>query len=105
MDLAMSPFEIGMLVCFGAGWPMSVRKTYLSKTAAGRSFGFLWVVFIGYACGVAHKAIYHPDGVIALYAINGCMVAVDLALCYRYRARERAGERIGAPTEGGDGRV
>ena len=96
-----SPFEIGMLICFGAGWPMSVIKTWQSKTSVGRSFGFLWVVFIGYVSGIMHKLFYQFDYVILLYSLNAILVAADLALCYYYRFRPggAAAARVGAVGE------
>ena len=81
----MSIFEIGMLICFGASWPFSVHKTWKSKTCEGKSMVFLWLVLIGYACGVTHKILYSMDLVILLYILNGLLVLADLCLCYRYR--------------------
>ena len=33
----MSIFEIGMLICFGCAWPVSIWKSYHSKQNAGKS--------------------------------------------------------------------
>ena len=82
----MSPFEIVMLVCFGASWPLSVYKTYTSKSCKGKSFGFLWLILIGYISGTVHKIFFNFDLVILLYIFNGLAVSVDLVLAYRYRA-------------------
>lgn len=81
----MSPFEIGMLLCFGASWPASVHKLYKTKTSAGKSFLFLWLIFIGYVCGTTHKVLYSRDLVIFLYLFNLSVVSLDIALSYRYR--------------------
>lgn len=81
----MSPFEIGMLICFGASWPFSLHKTWKAKMPIGKSMGFLWLVFTGYTCGVLHKLFFHPDFVIWLYLLNGTMVMADILLCYYYR--------------------
>ena len=80
-----SPFEITMLLCFGASWPFSVYKTWKNKTSAGKSLIFLWLVLIGYISGCVHKLVYQLDFVIALYAFNGLLVLIDLILSYRYR--------------------
>lgn len=85
MPHGMSPFEITMLVCFGASWPFSVYKTWQTKNVQGKSPIFLLLVIIGYIAGVIHKLIYKPDAVIWLYALNATMVAVDLTLWFRYR--------------------
>ena len=85
----MSIFEAGMLVCFGASWPFSVYKTWKSKTARGKSLIFLWLVLVGYGCGVAHKLFYNWDLIVVLYLMNGTLVATDLALCTIYTRREK----------------
>ncbi|MCE5315542.1 MAG: hypothetical protein ABFD49_09605 [Armatimonadota bacterium] len=81
----MSIFEIGMLICFGASWPFSLYKTWKTKCSQSKSFIFLWLIIIGYFCGVMHKILYHYDPVIWLYVLNMLLVSSDLALSYRYR--------------------
>ncbi len=83
----MSPFEIIMLLCFGASWPFSVHRTWKTKNVVGKSAVFLSLVIIGYAAGIVHKLIYKPDPVIWLYALNAVMVTADLLLWFRYRER------------------
>ena len=79
----MSVFEIIMLVCFGAAWPVSIWRSYHSRTNAGKSVGFLIIIFAGYVSGVMHKVVFNPDPVIILYVLNALMVAVDMALYAR----------------------
>lgn len=79
----MSVFEILMLACFGAAWPVSIYKSYVSKQIAGKSVLFLWIVCTGYVFGVVHKLLYNYDPVIYLYMLNGIMVFVDILLYYR----------------------
>ena len=81
----MSVFEIMMLVCFGAAWPFSIYRSATSRSTAGKSVAFLFVVFIGYVAGVLHKLLYRYDYVIFLYALNGCMVLTDIVLYFRNR--------------------
>ena len=81
----MSPFEMLMLICFGASWPFSIAKTYRMKTSAGKSLGFLALVLVGYLSGILHKLIYNPDWVIIFYLANAVMVATDLMLSCKYR--------------------
>ena len=81
----MSWFEIGMLVCFGASWPFSIRKMLIAQSSEGKSFIFLYLLLIGYACGILHKVIYHCDVVVFLYAFNFMMVLADTLLCYYFR--------------------
>ena len=82
----MSVFEIGMLVGFGVSWPFAVWKTWSSKRVEGKSAVFLWCIFLGYVSGILHKVLGNFDAVTALYAFNCLMVALDIALYYRYRA-------------------
>jgi hypothetical protein len=51
----------------------------------GKSLFFLIVVLVGYVAGVLHKILYRFDNVVYLYALNGCMVLVDIALYLRNR--------------------
>jgi hypothetical protein len=80
-----SPFEILMLLCFGAAWPFSIYRSARSRSVEGKSLFFLVVVLVGYVAGVLHKVIYRYDYVIWLYALNGCMVLADIVLYLRNR--------------------
>ncbi len=79
----MSVFEIGMLVCFGFAWPISIMKSIKTKSIEGKSLMFMYVIMIGYLFGVAHKVFYNFDFVLILYGINLLMVFTDLMLYYR----------------------
>jgi len=79
----MSIFEIIMLLCFGAAWPLSIYKSWKSKSVAGKSVVFLSVVLLGYIAGITHKVLFSMDFVIYLYIINGLMVSIDIILYYR----------------------
>ncbi len=78
-----SIFEVVMLVCFGAAWPVSICKSYRSRTTAGKSVVFLVIVEIGYAAGICFKLTGTLDYVIALYVLNALMVLVDIGLYWR----------------------
>lgn len=86
----MSPFEVGMLTCFGIGWPLSIIKSLRTKQVAGKSPLFMSIVILGYASGILHKIIYYYDRVIWLYILNFAMVSFDLFLYYLYSARAKA---------------
>ena len=92
----MSIFEIAMLACFGAAWPMNIVKSYRSRTAAGRSMTFQWAIILGYICGITHKILYSNDVVMYMYVLNLLMVSVDTALYYRNRKLDRAREAAAA---------
>ena len=80
-------FELGMLLCFGVCWPVSLYKTYTTKRTEGKSLLFLLIILAGYASGFVHKILYSRDLVIILYVSNFIMVLVDLLLCLRYSRR------------------
>lgn len=84
----MSFFEIMMLVCFGAAWPVSIVKSYRSRRTGGKSLIFLLVIIIGYVSGIINKALYKPDLVVWLYVLNAAMVTVDAVLWLRNRKIE-----------------
>jgi hypothetical protein len=79
----VSPFEIIMLLCFGAAWPFSIVKSYRSRQNGGKSPWFLCVILVGYLSGTLHKLLYSFDRVIYLYILNGLMVLTDLVLYVR----------------------
>lgn len=85
----MSPFEILMMICFGAAWPFSIYRSWTSGKTGGKSVGFLFVVLAGYAAGIANKLLYRYDNVIFLYILNMAMVGTDTILWFRNRRRER----------------
>ncbi len=85
MRFEMSVFEAGMLICFGASWPAAVVKTYTTKNVKGKSRLFLWLVIVGYICGMIHKILFNFDLVFYLYVFNLLLVSTDLFLVYKYR--------------------
>jgi len=92
----MSIFEAIMLTCFGLSWPISIVKSLRTKVVSGKSPLFMAIICIGYLSGIVHKALYALDWVILLYAVNMVMVAVDLALYYRYAHPHHAAVGQGA---------
>lgn len=84
----MSPFEIVMLVCFGSAWPFSIHKSWTTRRVGSKSLIFLFALFVGYIAGILHKIFFLFDLVIVLYAVNGTMVAIDIALYFRNRYLE-----------------
>lgn len=82
-----SPFEAGMLICFGISWPFSIAKSIRTRVVAGKSRSFMVIVAFGYICGIAHKLLFARDFILILYIMNLLLVCIDLVLYYRYRAR------------------
>jgi hypothetical protein len=84
----MSIFEAGMLICFGASWPLDIYKSIKSRTTAGKSVMFMFVLTVGYIFGIINKIIYSRDIVLVLYIINLLLVSIDICLFYRNRRLE-----------------
>jgi hypothetical protein len=84
---AMSPFEVGMLACFGVSWPCSIIKTLRTREVTGKSWLFMAIVALGYLSGIVHKLAYSLDWAILFYAANLALVLTDLALYFRYVRR------------------
>ena len=78
--MSFSPFEIGMLVCFGVSWPISIANTLKTQRTEGKSLVFAGVLLLGYVCGILHKLLYHYDAVVWLYVMNLVLVAIDMGL-------------------------
>jgi hypothetical protein len=83
----VSVFEITMLLCFGAAWPVSIYKSWKTRQIAGKSLPFLVIVLVGYAAGILNKIVVHYDLVIFLYILNAVMVSIDIVLYLRNRLR------------------
>lgn len=79
----MSIFEIVMLICFGAAWPFSIYKAYISRSTQGKSVSFLIVILIGYVAGILNKIFNQYDAVVYLYLLNFIMVLIDLLIYFR----------------------
>lgn len=83
-------FEMLMVVSFGISWPISIYKSYQSKTANGKSVGFTYFILIGYLFGIISKLMNHSlTYVFCFYVINIVTVTIDLLLYYRNRGFDR----------------
>ena len=100
-------FEALTIFCFGLSWPISIRKSYISRTAKGKSLFFEVFLLIGYAFGIARKTIQvaalgyplaDPGtlGVVifilsfVFYVLNFTEISVDVALYFRNTKLDRA---------------
>ena len=82
-------FELLMLLSFGAAWPASVHKSYIARTAKGKSLMFLLVIIFGYLCGIINKLINSPDYVIFFYALNMVRRPPELVIYFPTPRRPR----------------
>ena len=47
--------EALMILCFGLSWPISIRKSWVSRTAKGKSLFFEVFLWIGSVFGIIRK--------------------------------------------------
>lgn len=85
----MSIFEAGMMICFGASWPIAAYKTFKAKSVDGKSLRFSFLILLGYVFGIIHKVLYSPDLVIILYILNMLFLLIDIALHVKYKYQKR----------------
>ena len=77
-------FESFMIISFGISWPISIAKSYTSRTTKGKSLVFMLFILFGYACGITSKLLKgNLTYVFVFYILNFIMVAIDLCLYYR----------------------
>jgi len=80
-----------MLVCFGLAWPLSILKSWRSRTNQGKSIFFILIILTGYISGLIHKLWWQDrvDAVVWLYILNTVMVLIDLILYIRNAKLDR----------------
>ena len=100
LSILLDLFEALTIFCFGLSWPISIRKSYISRTAKGKSLFFEILVIVGYLFGIARKTIqvsvlgYPLEGsgtfgavVFVLsflfYVLNCLEIIIDVALYFR----------------------
>lgn len=94
-----SLFEAIMVICFGISWPVSIAKSYKSKTAKGKSLVFLIFIAIGYVSAIIWKIIeYNHSGQFRypsyFYILNLIMISVDIVLYFRNRSLDKKRENV-----------
>lgn len=101
MELTMLTdlLEALTIFCFGLSWPISIRKSLISKTAKGKSLFFEVFLLIGYACGIIRKIIQlvalDSSGFIFylsffFYVLNFIEISIDVALYFRNTKLDKA---------------
>lgn len=80
------------IFCFGISWPISIRKSLISRTAKGKSLFFEVIILAGYAVGIARKilqvSLMGASGFIFylgffFYVFNFAAISIDIALYFR----------------------
>ena len=73
-----------MVICFGLSWPMSVYKSWTSRTAKGKSLTLEVFILLGYLSGIIGKLVSGSiTYVFVFYILNTAMVSADIALYIR----------------------
>lgn len=86
--------ETIMLICFGVSWPISIYKNYKSRTAAGMSKFFIYLIIVGYIAGITAKiATENYSYVLVAYIINLVMLLINLCIYYRNSHLDRQREQ------------
>ena len=88
----MGLFEFLMLCCFGFSWPFSIVKSLKSKSAKGKSLGFMLLIEAGYVFGIIHKVFFAYNWVIWAYVALFLLVGFDITLYFRNAALDRKRE-------------
>ena len=91
-------FETVMLVCFGLSWPISVYKSFVSRSTQGKSLIFMIAIIIGYISGITGKLVGGQiNYVLIMYCFNLTVVLVDLVLYFANKRRETQAVRLKKP--------
>lgn len=82
-------FEGIMLICFGISWPVSVYKSFTSRSTHGKSVIFIIAILIGYIAGISGKILSGSiNYVLIIYIFNFIVVFCDFVLYLINRKRE-----------------
>ena len=94
MIIVIDLLEALMIICFGLSWPISIYKSYTSRTAKGKSLFFEYFLWIGYVFGIVRKFIQLYEGgtfdwlfylALIFYFINLAQITIDMLLYRRNR--------------------
>ena len=92
MEMITDLMEAVMILCFGLSWPISIRKSWVSRTAKGKSLFFECFIWIGYVFGIARKFMQLGMGVETswlfylawfFYFLNIAEITIDILLYFR----------------------
>ena len=85
--------EALMILFFGLSWPISIRKSWISRTAKGKSLFFEVFIWVGYIFGIVRKFLLWGAATTALdwlfylswafYVLNFLEITIDMLLYFR----------------------
>ena len=101
--------EALMILCFGLSSPISIRKSWVSRTAKGKSLFFEFFIWIGYIFGIARKIILWKQAITTgttldwlfylswfFYVLNFIEISIDVALYFRNKKLDAAADAAAA---------
>lgn len=97
----MDLMELLMIVCFGLSWPISIYRSYVSRTAKGKSLFFEVFLCIGYVLGIVRKFLQQFSGTGTgtlfyvgwfFYFLNLVEITADMILYFRNAALDKQRE-------------
>ena len=59
--------ETFMVLAFGVSWPISIYKSYTSKTAKGKSLAFLLLIYCVFKSLNSILNLHYKVGIISIY--------------------------------------
>ena len=103
MDLKATAdlMEALMILFFGLSWPISICKSWISRTAKGKSLFFEVFIWVGYIFGIARKFMQISMGVETswlfylawfFYCLNLIEITIDMILYFRNVKLDKAVE-------------
>lgn len=105
MESFVDLLEALTIFCFGLSWPISIRKSLISRTAKGKSLFFEIFLLLGYVCGIVRKVLQlvvlqNGSGLLFFlsfffYILNFVMISIDVALYFRNVKLDREAEASG----------
>jgi len=91
---AANLLETIMIICFGLSWPLSIYRSFTSKSTKGKSLFFMLFIILGYLCGLVSKIISHNYNLAYyFYYPNIIMVTTDVFLYFRNKRIETKGKK------------
>jgi hypothetical protein len=86
-----------MLASFSVSWWYSIAKVIETKSACGKSRGFVLLICLGYLLGITSKLIgWHQTGEVSpilwVYVCNLLVIVCDTLLIIRYSRPRRSDE-------------
>lgn len=102
LKLLADLLEALMILCFGISWPLSIYKSWISRTAKGKSLSFELFIWIGYIFGITRKIIQVSTGTgsgflfylaWAFYCLNLIEISIDMLLYVRNSMLDKKAEK------------